>query len=86
MGPRGLTWLSHVVDPDAAVRAIATAAPADDEGWRELELDVETVDIAGHQLVALGDQVEALDPPELRAVLAAHGAALAARNAAQTTR
>lgn len=81
VGPRGLTWLAHVTDGDAAVRAIATAAPADAEGWRELQLDVESVDVAGHQLVALGDQVEALDPPELRAALAAYGAALAARNA-----
>jgi predicted DNA-binding transcriptional regulator YafY len=81
VGPRGLTWLAHVTDPDAAVRAIATAGPADAEGWRELEIDVESVEIAGHQLVALGDQVEALDPPELRAALAAYGAALVARNA-----
>jgi len=81
VGPRGLTWLPHVTDPDAAVRAIATAGPADEDGWRELELDVETFEIAGHQLVALGDQVEALDPPELRSALAAYGAALAARNA-----
>lgn len=81
VGPRGLTWLRHVTDADAAVRAVATAAPADAEGWRELELDVESVEIAGHQLVALGDQVEALDPPELRAALAAYGTAMAARNA-----
>ena len=80
VGPRGLTWLSHVTDTDAAVRAIATAGPADEDGWRELELDVETVEIAGHQLVALGDQIEALDPPELRAALAAYGAALLAHN------
>jgi len=83
LGPRGLSWLSHVTDPDAAVRAIATAGPADAEGWRELEIDVESVEIAGHQLVALGDQVEALDPPELRAALAAYGAGMAARNEAR---
>ena len=83
VGPRGLSWLSHVTDPDAAVRAIATAGPADAEGWRELEIDVESVEIAGHQLVALGDQVEALDPPELRAALAAYGAGMAARNEAR---
>ncbi|MGI5125450.1 helix-turn-helix transcriptional regulator [Pseudonocardia sp. CA-107938] len=80
VGPRGLKWLVHVTDADAAVRAIATAGPADADGWRELQLDVETVEIAGHELVALGDQVEALEPPELRAALAAHGAALVARN------
>jgi predicted DNA-binding transcriptional regulator YafY len=81
IGPGGMKWLPHVTDGDAALRAIATAGPADAEGWRELELDVESVEIAGHQLVALGDQVEALDPPELRAALAAYGAALVARNA-----
>jgi predicted DNA-binding transcriptional regulator YafY len=81
LGPRGLKWLPHVTDPDAALRAVAHAGPPDAEGWREVELDVEDVEVAASQLTGLGAEVEALDPPELRTALAAAGAALAARNA-----
>ncbi|MHA6796113.1 helix-turn-helix transcriptional regulator [Pseudonocardia bannensis] len=81
LGPGGLRALPHVTDADAAVRAVALAGPADAEGWREVTLEVESVDVAAGQLTALGGQVEALDPPTLRAALAAAGAALAARNA-----
>jgi predicted DNA-binding transcriptional regulator YafY len=81
VGPIGLKILAHAVDHDAALRAIAHAGPPDAEGWRELELDVEGVQVAAGQLTALGGEVEALDPPELRAALAEAGAALAARNA-----
>nr|WP_211177376.1 WYL domain-containing protein [Pseudonocardia acidicola] len=80
VGPAGLRTLPHITDDDAAIRAIALAGPADDEGWRELILEVESIVVAAGQLTALGGQVEALDPPQLRAALAAAGAALAARN------
>jgi predicted DNA-binding transcriptional regulator YafY len=76
-----MTLLPYVADPDAAVRAVARAGPADAEGWRAVELDVEDVVVAASQLTGLGGEVEALDPPELRTALAAAGAALAARNA-----
>jgi predicted DNA-binding transcriptional regulator YafY len=81
VGPRGLKILPHAVDHDAALRAIAHAGPPDAEGRRELELDVEGIEVAAGQLTALGGEVEALDPPDLRAGLAAAGMALAARNA-----
>ena len=83
VGPRGLKILPHAADHEAALRAITHAGPPDAAGWRELELDVEEIDVAAGQLTALGGEVEALDPPELRAALAAAGAALAARNAPQ---
>ena len=81
VGPRGLRLLPHVTDQEAAVRAVAGAGPPDADGWRELELDVEGTDVAASQLVGLGGEVEAIDPPGLRAALAAAGAALAQRNA-----
>ncbi len=81
VGPRGLKFLAGAVDHDAALRAIAHAGPPDPDGWRELELDVESVEVAAGQLTALGGEVEGLDPPDLRARLAAAGLALAARNA-----
>lgn len=80
VGPRGLRVLPHVVDRDAAARAVATAGPPDADGWRELRLDVEDVDVAAGQLVALAGEVEALDPPALRSALHAAGLALAAHN------
>jgi predicted DNA-binding transcriptional regulator YafY len=81
LSPRGLRSLAHVTDPDAATAAIATAGPPDAHGWRELSLDVESVQVAAGQLTGLGGEVEGLAPPELRTALAAAGAALAARNA-----
>ncbi|MGH8965294.1 MAG: helix-turn-helix transcriptional regulator, partial [Actinomycetes bacterium] len=81
VGPRGLKVLQHATDHDAALRAIAHAGPPDRDGWRELELEVESLEVAAGQLTALGGEVEALDPTELRTALAAAGAALAARNA-----
>ena len=81
VGPRGLKILPHAADHDAALKAIAHAAPADAEGWRELELEVESIDVAAGQLTALGGEVEALDPEELRTALAEAGASLMTRNA-----
>ncbi|MCE3553711.1 transcriptional regulator [Pseudonocardia sp. RS11V-5] len=81
VSPAGLRGLPHVTDPDAAHAAVAAAGEPDDDGWREVLLDVESLQVAAGQLVALGGEVEALEPPELRARLAEHGRALAERNA-----
>ncbi|MCX6462585.1 MAG: transcriptional regulator [Pseudonocardiales bacterium] len=80
VGPRGLRVLPHVTDRDAAARAVDGAGPPDADGWREVELAVESVAVAAGQLVGLAGEVEALDPPELRAALRAAGEALAAHN------
>ena len=50
------------------------------EGWREVDLAVESVPVAAHQLVALGGEVEALEPPELRALLVDVGRAIVERH------
>jgi len=81
VGPRGLKILPHAADHDAALKAIAHAGPPDAEGRRELELDVESIAVAAGQLTALGGEVEALEPEELRTALRSAGAALVARNA-----
>lgn len=80
LGPRGRRWLPHVTDREAALRAVAAAGPPDADGWCAVGLDVEGLDVAAGQLVGLAGEVEVLDPPELRAALAAAGAALAAHN------
>ncbi|WP_027342263.1 helix-turn-helix transcriptional regulator [Hamadaea tsunoensis] len=78
---RALVYLRHHTEIGAVEEALAHAGPPDAEGWIELDLPVESLHVAEHQLVALGDQIEVLDPPSLRAAIAAVGARMAARNA-----
>lgn len=83
VSPRGLRALKRVTDVEAAAAAVAGAGEPDGEGWRELTLAVESLDVAAGQLVSLGGDVEALDP-ELRSRLADHGRALWERNSGAT--
>jgi predicted DNA-binding transcriptional regulator YafY len=78
----GARTLHHVVGRPSAEPALAAAAPADPDGWRTLDLRVEGLDVAASQLIGLGDHVEVIGPPELRARMAATGAAVAARHMA----
>jgi predicted DNA-binding transcriptional regulator YafY len=80
LSPQGLWLLPHFVDQAAGRKAVAAAGPPDEDGWREVTVAVESPEVAASQLLALGDGVEALDPPELRAALAAAGRAMASRN------
>jgi predicted DNA-binding transcriptional regulator YafY len=73
--------LRSVTDPDAAAMAIATATPADESGWREVSLEVESLPVATTQLLSLGVGVEVVAPEALRTALAELGLAIAARNA-----
>lgn len=74
-----LRWLPHVVDPETAQEAIAGGAERDD-GWVEIELPIESPEVAVFQLCAFGGSVEVLEPEELRAGLAELGRSLAERN------
>jgi predicted DNA-binding transcriptional regulator YafY len=76
----GLRALRNVTDEDAAAAALATAGPPDEEGWREVELEVESLPVATTQLLSLGVGVEVVAPAELRTALAELGLAIAARN------
>lgn len=73
--------LRSVTDPDAAAIAIASAGPADESGWREVSLEVESLPVATTQLLSLGVGVEVVAPEALRTALAELGLAIAARNA-----
>jgi predicted DNA-binding transcriptional regulator YafY len=53
----------------------------DGEGWCEVVVPVESDDVAADQLLALGPEVEVLEPPAVRRALADAGARMAARNA-----
>jgi predicted DNA-binding transcriptional regulator YafY len=72
-----LKALRNVTDEDAAATAIAGAGPPDDDGWREVELEVESLPVATTQLLSLGVGVEVVAPEALRATLAELGLAIA---------
>jgi predicted DNA-binding transcriptional regulator YafY len=80
LSPRALKALPSITDQEAAAEAVAGAGEPDDEGWCEVELDVESQQVALTQLSSLGPEVEILDPPELRAAMVERGLAMAARN------
>jgi predicted DNA-binding transcriptional regulator YafY len=77
----GARTLPHLVGRASADPALAAGGPVDEDGWRTLDLRVETLEVAASQLIGLGDHVEVIEPPELRARMAETGAAIAARHA-----
>ncbi|MBM7491157.1 putative DNA-binding transcriptional regulator YafY [Micromonospora luteifusca] len=63
----GLRQLRHLVDaPNVYDEVVAAAGAPDGLGWVVARLPVESVEVAYHQLLGLGPEVEVLDPPELR--------------------
>ncbi|SCL20564.1 Predicted DNA-binding transcriptional regulator YafY, contains an HTH and WYL domains [Micromonospora nigra] len=71
LSPAGLHRLRHTADaPFAYAEAVAAASEPDGQGWVVTRLPVESVEVAYTQLLALGPEVEVLDPPELRGRLA----------------
>ncbi|MEV1322015.1 YafY family protein [Micromonospora arborensis] len=67
LSPAGLRRLRHLVDaPNVYDEVVAAAGAPDGLGWVVVRLPVESVQVAYHQLLGLGPEVEVLDPPELR--------------------
>ncbi|MET8269155.1 MULTISPECIES: helix-turn-helix transcriptional regulator [unclassified Streptomyces] len=62
----GVGRLPHLVDRSAAVDALDAAGPPDADGWRTVVLPVESLDVAYSQLLALGPELEVLEPAALR--------------------
>lgn len=69
-------WRLAQTNP-AAARAVEAAHPDGVEGWATVEIPMESGAFAARQLLQLGDQVEVLAPPELRAAVAEEAKALA---------
>ena len=67
LSPDGMRALRFVAEPPAAERARAAAGEPDGRGWVITALPVEDPEIAFHQMLRLGPEVEVLEPPELRA-------------------
>jgi predicted DNA-binding transcriptional regulator YafY len=81
LSPAAQRLLPHVVDREAALDALEAGPPADNDGWAEIELRVESDEVALGQLTSLGAGVEVVAPPALRAAMADVGRSMAARNA-----
>jgi predicted DNA-binding transcriptional regulator YafY len=71
LSPHGLRLLRYVAEPVAVQEATAAADEPDSDGWVRARLPVESLDVAYSYLLRLGPEVEVLDPPELRARVAA---------------
>ncbi|MFK4245573.1 helix-turn-helix transcriptional regulator [Micromonospora chokoriensis] len=71
LSPAGLRRLRHLVDaPFVYDEVVAAAGEPDGQGWVVARLPVESVEVAYHQLLGLGPEVEVLDPPALRRLFA----------------
>jgi predicted DNA-binding transcriptional regulator YafY len=62
-----------------AAMSAADAGSPEEDGWTRAVLPIESIDHAHRTFLALGTQVEVLEPAELRARLAATARALAIR-------
>ncbi len=80
LSPAAQRRLRDVTDPSAAQRALAAADEADPHGWRTVELEIESDDVASSQLIALGAGVEVLAPDSLRTRLHELGSDIARRH------
>ncbi|MFC0597195.1 helix-turn-helix transcriptional regulator [Streptomyces palmae] len=69
--PEGVRQLPHVTERAAAREAVAAPGEPDEQGRLTVTLPVESLEVAYHQLMALGPEAEVLEPPELRARFAA---------------
>ncbi|MEV0584669.1 YafY family protein [Nonomuraea sp. NPDC050310] len=59
----------YTVGEDVGAAALREASEPDAEGWRVLELPVESLTHARWVLLRLGARVEVLEPPEMRALM-----------------
>ena len=75
-----LRRLPVAVPGPSTAAAVAGAGDRDADGRFDVELGVESVEVAVSQLASIGGDVEVRWPPELRVALAAHGSRLAASN------
>ncbi|QRO02152.1 WYL domain-containing protein [Archangium violaceum] len=80
LSARAQKLLPHLVPHDAVRRMLDAAGPPDADGWRTVDLLLESEDVAVDQLSGLGDGVEVLEPLSLRQRLHAVGTRMAALN------
>jgi predicted DNA-binding transcriptional regulator YafY len=66
VAPDAMRALRMSMEPTAARRTMASVGPPDAEGWLPVVIPVEELDYTLADLLRLGDQIEVLEPPELR--------------------
>ena len=73
LSPTGVAMLRRVLEPAAgrAAQAALAEADTDPDGWVRLLMPMESFDVAYHELLRLGADVEVLEPVELRERLVA---------------
>jgi predicted DNA-binding transcriptional regulator YafY len=75
----GLGRLRDLCAPAVADAALASAGPPGADGWVQLSMPIESVAHAHGELLRFGTDLEVLAPPQLRDLMAATAATLAAR-------
>ena len=81
LSPAGRELL-FLIGTIAARRARAEMSDPDAEGWTVTQVPIESLRHGQHALLQLGEHAEVLEPPELRELMAATAATLAARYSA----
>ncbi len=66
LSPRACKHLPRLIPNEAVHRMLDAAGPPDGEGWRTVELLLESEEVAADQLTGLGDGVAVLEPASLR--------------------
>lgn len=66
LSPRAQQHLPRLIPNEAVRRMLDDAGPPDGEGWRTVELLLESEEVAADQLTGLGDGVAVLEPASLR--------------------
>lgn len=78
LSPRGFRILPDLFGEKIGRLATESAGPADDDGWRQVVLPIESTDHAATDLLRLGAHARVLAPPELVERIAATVRAMAA--------
>jgi predicted DNA-binding transcriptional regulator YafY len=84
MTARALDFMAFVFPPEMSRMARANAGPPDESGMVVTEVPIESIKHGHTELLKLGADAEVLEPPELRAMLAATARALASLYAPDT--
>jgi predicted DNA-binding transcriptional regulator YafY len=79
LSPDGLTRSQILLPPTMARAALDTATPPGPDGWVRATLPIESVRHAHVEFLKLGADVEVIDPPHLRDMIAATARAITAR-------
>jgi predicted DNA-binding transcriptional regulator YafY len=84
MTARALDFMAFVFPPEMSRMARANAGPPDESGMVLTEVPIESIKHGHTELLKLGADAEVLEPPELRAMLAATARALTSLYAPDT--